>query len=112
MRYPACDLCGRPAWKSHGGMGGGIMPDHETHCLRRGGRDCRIAQAGREAGVEQGRRKMLWLMAVGLEMTCYLAGCAEHSMSEIWHGWLRNKALLTLASLGDTAAQEILGGGV
>jgi hypothetical protein len=60
---------------------------------------------------DDGRREMLWLMAVGLEMTCYFAGCAEHSMSEIWHGWLRNKALRALADLGDTTAQDLLRGG-
>lgn len=42
----ACPKCARPAWKSHGGMGGGIMPDSETNCVRRDGRDCRTAAAG------------------------------------------------------------------
>lgn len=42
-----CNHCGRPAWVSTGGMGGSVMPDSETHCLRHRGRDCRIAHEGR-----------------------------------------------------------------
>lgn len=56
----------------------------------------------------EGRREMLWLMAVGLEMSCYLAQCSEHSMSEIWHGWLRNKALQALADMGDERARSMV----
>jgi uncharacterized membrane protein len=45
-----CDKCGRPAWKKHGGMGGGIMPDYEDNCLRRDDRLCRVAAHGYRAG--------------------------------------------------------------
>lgn len=63
---------------------------------------------GMRDGFANGRREMLWLMAIGLEMSCYLAQCSEHSMSEIWHGWLRDKALRALASLGDEQAAKLL----
>lgn len=43
-----CDLCGRPAWSPNGGMGGGLMPDCETHCLKREGHLCRTASAARK----------------------------------------------------------------
>ena len=50
-----CPRCGRPAWQSTGGMGGGIMPDAETHCLKRDGIYCRIAACGRAAGMREAR---------------------------------------------------------
>ncbi len=45
-----CPRCGRPSWQRHGGMGGGIMPDAETHCLQPSGMWCRVAAAGYAAG--------------------------------------------------------------
>jgi hypothetical protein len=62
-----CDRCGRPAWVRHGGMGGGIMPDDETHCIVRGGRSCRIAAHGFAAGIERGRAEALREAAEAVE---------------------------------------------
>lgn len=38
---PTCDLCGRPTWERTQGMGGGLLPDYDTHCIQRGNRMCR-----------------------------------------------------------------------
>lgn len=53
---PTCTFCGRPSWKSHGGMGGGILPDHENNCIQFKGHDCRIAHAGYVSGLREGIR--------------------------------------------------------
>ena len=49
-----CDRCGFPAWKAHGGMGGSIMPDSETHCLKRDGMDCRSRRIAYLNGIQKG----------------------------------------------------------
>lgn len=48
-----CEHCGRPTWQKHGGMGGSLPPDSETHCLSPGGHLCRVARAGYLAGVAE-----------------------------------------------------------
>lgn len=49
-----CERCGLPAWKSNGGMGGGLMPDAETHCLQRGGMWCRTRREAYLSGLREG----------------------------------------------------------
>ncbi len=54
MTDNCCDRCGLPAWKPHGGMGGSIMPDPETHCLKRDGMDCRSRRIAYLNGIQKG----------------------------------------------------------
>lgn len=73
------------------------MTEHFTkRRVAAGIREIQAYNRGFDAGVAAGHRQMLWRMAIGLEVTCYLAQCAEHSLSEVWHGWLRDKALRAL----------------
>ncbi len=56
-------------------------------------------------------RRALWMVAIGCEWCCYQSQCTEHSLADVWYGWLRDKALRSLASLGDSDAQRVIGGG-
>ncbi len=59
-------------------------------------------------GREDGRREMLWLMAVGVEVERWRSQCSEDSFADLWYQWIRNTALRTLARLGDEQARETL----
>ena len=100
-----CDHCGRPSWRAPGGMGGGIMPDNETHCLRSHGRDCRTAHEGYVAGLR------LVAIAAGFnEAIADLAvqrhlGRGRTDLAEYWQG-LRDAATATRAAAEHVMAES------
>ena len=49
-----CPQCGRPAWQSHGGMGGHMPPDDPGVCWPRGSRECRLVADARMHGIREG----------------------------------------------------------
>lgn len=67
-----CPECHRPVWLSLGGMGGGLLADHETHCITRGDRWCRIAAAAYRRGCAAGMEE-----AVKVAKGHALAFCAD-----------------------------------
>jgi len=49
-----CPQCGRPAWQSHGGMGGHLPPDDPGVCWPRGSHECRLVADARMRGIREG----------------------------------------------------------
>jgi hypothetical protein len=68
----------------------------------------RAYQTGYDDGRAEGRREMLWLMAVGAEVERWRSQCSEDSFADCWYQWIRDSALRAIADLGDETAREML----
>lgn len=73
-----CPQCGRPAWQSHGGMGGHLPPDDPGVCWPRGSHECRLVADARMRGIREGVQT-----AITAQRTVTIAVNGRRSLSDL-----------------------------